>query len=472
MILLLAGLAGCTGDCTGPACEDAWPATRLVITDLDGIALDDNVLAQPDRVQGALDDGAEWSLAAHDGLLVLGMPEASAVAVAPPPSGSESLSALEPTRIQHPLAERFGASVAIADTDGDGRAELWVGAPGYEGDTGAVYRFPDLEKLDPDAWDLRLVGATPADGLGSLLVACGDVTGDGRVDLAVAAPWFAQPSAGWDGGSDVPGLAGAVWLLPSEALVAAGDVEHPWEIGPTWWGSERGAGVGRAMVCDRDLTGDGHPDLAIGAPFAGDADAGRVYVVTGTDASGPLVDVLPHTQVPDARAAGWFGAALATREDADGIELIVGAPGWDSGRGRAVAIRAPLSADARPAVLDAAFSGPRQEPDHFGMGLATGDLDGDGYSELFVGAPKWRQRRGTGEVRTLYDTGRAWIWGSSSRFRWAVELDVAQEIPAQAELRGGQPFLRVGAGAALLDVDGDGLGEVLQPVRAPDPGER
>jgi len=483
-MIALAALLACTSECAGPACEAAWPAGRLILGTASEIGDEIGVLNLPNRVEGTLEDGNNWSLAPFEGQLFIGMPDRSAVVLWAPPTGQQSAESLQVLRLDRPAAESFGASIAVLDTDGDGRSELWVGAPGYEGGLGAIYRFPDASTLIPDGWDLRLVSGTSADALGTLLAPCGDVTGDGRPDLVVTAPWFAEPNdvgtweplpAAADGSSGLPQNSGAVWLLRSESISGVPEPTHPWELGPTWWGSKSGDAAGRAIVCDRDLTGDGLADIAIGAPFAASNDAGRVYI-RGVDAGldpGPLLDSDPYALSPRSSISGWFGSALATRRDPDGDELVISSAGWGLGRGRVALFPLPLRPDAPSPPPEAWFTGPRDEPDHFGQTVTTGDFDGDGASELLVGAPQWRELRGAAEARTRYGTGHAWIWDSANRFRWAAEANIDDEVSPDHELRGNQPFLGIGRSVMFVDLDSDGVEEtLLQPVRAPDPGER
>ncbi len=478
MILTLLLVGACVGDCTGPACEDAYPASRIVVADQEALAVRENLLQQPDRIDGSLADGGRWSIATLDGRMFVGMPDRREVLVLEPPKGIEATTDLVLTRVTVD-EPGFGTAVATADTDADGIVELWVGSPGAEGGRGAVHRFPDVDALSPTSTpDLTVRSQTPADAFGTRVHACEDLTGDGQADLVVTAPSW-SPTADWrdahEGGDPVvPPLAGTVWMWPSEELRAtAAETATPWELGVTWWGAAAGDAFGRALTCDDDLTGDGLADLAIGAPFAGPDDEGRVYIRTATEGfeSGSPTDEDAWTLAPGPEVAGWFGSALATRtadpaivtDDTVLIDLVVGAAGFDGGRGRVAVFRDLMPTDN---VEQAWFTNPRDEPDHFGRGLAAGDLDGDGLEELLIGAPEWRERRGSGDVRTRYDTGRAWIWEGAGRFRWTTE---GFEPPSDYEIRGTQPFLAIGVGAHLVDLDGDGSAELLQPVRAPDP---
>src|SRR5690606_14867622 len=162
------------------------------------------------------------------------------------------------------------------------------------------------------------LGDAPGDRFGQTLLRCPDLTGDDVADWLVGAPTLSGPG---DGSlPEVPDLAGGVYFLPSEALADKEGRHRARDLGTLWWGASSAERAGTSATCDQDLDGDATPDLMIGSPWHGAADAGAVYVISGgaLPPSGPLDDVASRVLVgPYSR--GWFGAALAAADlDADG----------------------------------------------------------------------------------------------------------------------------------------------------------
>ncbi len=92
-----------------------------------------------------------------------------------------------------------GTAVAgVGDVNGDGRADLAVGAPGVDGNGRSASGAANLifGQATPAGLDLaslgaagvRIDGAAADDGAGTSVAAAGDVTGDGRADMLIGAP--------------------------------------------------------------------------------------------------------------------------------------------------------------------------------------------------------------------------------------------------------------------------------------------
>ena len=222
---------------------------------------------------------------------------------------------------------------------------------------------------------------------------------------------------------------------------------------PMWQGesNEAFAWLGRSVRTAGDVNGDGFSDLIVGIPLADGAliNSGRAEVYLGSSSGG--------LAVADWFAEGTgistiFGAAVSTAGDVNGDgydDVIVGEPGYSNGEaqeGRAYVYHgSAIGLSPTPAwtvELDVALA-------EFGSSVSTaGDVNGDGYDDVIVGAP------GIGAPGTLFeDQGAAYVYlGSASGLSTAF----------QAGLVGGQKDSRSGTSVCTAgDVDGDGFADVI-----------
>src|SRR5262249_4507851 len=131
-----------------------------------------------------------------------------------------------------------------------------------------------------------------------------DFNGDRYADLAVGAP---GDVAGGQAG------AGSVTVIPGSKTGL--DPAHAVRLTEATAGVG-GAGAGDAFgwaLASADLTGDGHPDLVVGAPReqVSGVVGGAVYLLPGT-ATGPTGTGTTRLAGADVDAAGAFGYVLAT----------------------------------------------------------------------------------------------------------------------------------------------------------------
>ena len=162
------------------------------------------------------------------------------------------------------------------------------------------------------------------------------------------------------------------------------------------------------------MTGDGWPDLAIGAPQAdpgGRANAGSVWIISGhlppidAGCSGMLVDAscpwiklngpITGYRIDGAVAGQGLGSALAGVGDqnGDGLpDIAIGAsaasPAGREGAGEIVV----MAGQSGSATRDTSAALQRIEGPAAGAGLgaslaSAGDVDGDGRADLLAGAP-------------------------------------------------------------------------------------
>jgi hypothetical protein len=161
---------------------------------------------------------------------------------------------------------------APGDVDGDGTADLLVGAYGY-GEGGAAFTLSGSSRGHQalDQATCTLVAESAGDQAGTAVGAAGDVDGDGRGDLLVGAP----------GHSGELALSGAAYLLLSPCSGTV-DLGHAHQ---RLYGESLGDALGTAVAGAGDVDGDGFSDWLIGMPGSDRAgqEAGAAVLVRGTD---------------------------------------------------------------------------------------------------------------------------------------------------------------------------------------------
>ena len=298
------------------------------------------------------------------------------------------------------------------DFNGDGLDDLIIGATGAERspqefgfDAGAAYvvfgrtggsSAVSLSALD-GANGFKLVGVDPTDRTGISVSTAGDINGDGFADIVVGAD-YADPN-GERSGSTYVVFGGASGFASSLSLSAL-DGENGFRIDGVALYDYSGASVSSAG----DINGDGIADIVVGARFAGSGGvyAGAAYVVFG------------HTS--------GFGSvlALSSLDGTNGFRL-EGVDNYD-------------------------FAG-------FSVSSA-GDINGDGFDDLIVGAI------GTDTNGDL--SGSAYlVFGRANGFGSAMSLGALGPTTG-IRLDGGATYDRIGyAVSGAGDIDGDGFDDVI-----------
>jgi hypothetical protein len=141
--------------------------------------------------------------------------------------------------------------------------------------------------------------------------------------------------------------------------------------------------LGWSMASVDDTTGDGIADLALGDPFYGGAgdEQNAVYILPGGQEPGSYsVEAAVGTLATSTGDDGFGQAMAAADRDGDGYtDVLVGA--W----GRVYEFRGPLTDLRDVGDADASWEGEAME---FGLSIAAdGDVDGDGQTDALFGAP-------------------------------------------------------------------------------------
>jgi hypothetical protein len=345
--------------------------------------------------------------------------------------------------------DQAGSAVASAgDVDGDGLPDLLVGAHYHDSpatDAGAVYLLTTVTAgtRSLSTAVATLTGDVTLDYAGDAIRAAGDIDGDGYDDF-IAGVWGDDRAANG---------AGVAWLVYGP--VASG-TQALSSIGVGLTGELAGDSAGYTVAGPGDVSGDGVPDLLVGAvgEDTGGSLAGAVYLVLGPPTAGSLSGAAQKFIGVD--RGGRAGKALAGAGDLDGdglADFAVGGPNVDGSDFDSGVVYLLLGAslpldgtDISLSAADAVLNGVAAD-DLAGTSVAgPGDVDGDGLDDVLVGAPA--------EASVGVDGGAAYLLSGMPA---SGDLGSADATLYTATAGAHTGYAVAGAG----DVDADGLPDLL-----------
>ncbi len=341
----------------------------------------------------------------------------------------------------------FGSGVGTAgDVNGDGYADIIIGAHYYDGghtDEGRAYvYYGDPTGIRPSLTNWMAEGNQAGAQFGNSVDTAGDVNGDGYADVIIGAHSY-------DNGQID---AGAAFVFHGSAMGPSAT--------PDWIaeGDQAEASFGWSVCTAGDVNGDGYADVIIGARYYDneEIDEGRAYIYHGSELGlSPVSNWMAESDQSNAQ----FGVSVNTAGDVNGdgySDVIVGAHYYDNDEtdeGRAYVYYG--SALGTSAIADWTSESDQGEA-HFGYQAETaGDVNGDGYTDVIVGALHYNN----GEI----DEGRAYVYHGS-----AAGLNTTADWMAESNQAGA----RFGNSASTAgDVNGDGYADVIVGAKRYDNGE-
>ena len=270
------------------------------------------------------------------------------------------------------------------------------------------------------ASNLQSVTGEPNSKFGEMITSIGDYNLDGNPDFII-------------GGRQYNGWQGRAWVYytGSKGII---DGTSAFNITGEPNRGDNGICFGHSIANVGDVNQDGIDDFVVGGPGSwGTWDVGRMYLFYGNTTSYSLQAGSDANQTFESPIKfDWFGETVSYAKDfnGDGIgDLVVGAPGNPTGGtpdfgsvyiyfGNNHGFSATPDLTLRDNLNNTGF----------GLSLSTGDVNGDGLTDILVGAPNFSTAEG--------DIGQVYVFYGKNESNKVLSPDVTIKAPSDADTFG------------------------------------
>jgi len=357
--------------------------------------------------------------------------------------------------------DNAGISISGAgDVNGDGYNDLLIGAfhnndgGNRAGKTYLIFGKPDGLERDTDLSnaDASFIGEGPYDYSGVSVAGAGDINGDGYDDILIGAH-----------GDDTEGpSSGKVYVIFGKKAGWTLDQDLS-NSDASFKGEDSNDCAGKTVANAGDVNGDGYDDILIGSPKNSEAglDSGKTYLIFGKpsgwtnnyDLSQADASFLGES-AGDSSSSSLSGAFDVNDDGYD--DFIIGSPcnsqeAYCSGKTYLFLGRiSGWSIDVNISNSNASFLGDGVQ-DYSGMSISgAGDLNGDGYDDLLIGA----HNNAEGGI----NAGQVYVvFGKTTG--WSNDIDISD---LDVSIIGESNSLRLGSSiSGVGDINGDGYDDMI-----------